>query len=238
VIRKNITEQDILSGVEKAIEIGWNRVKFYFMVGLPTETTADLDGIAALAERVMRRARQLQSKGNRNFNLTVSVSNFVPKAHTPFQWVQGDSEDVLIEKNRYLKERFRSVKGVSFKFHDTRSSAVEMMLAKGDRRTLAAILAAVQNGCKFDSWREFFSYAGWQAAFEAAGLSMTDSRYTDPVASLPWEIIDPGVDRAFLKQEYDRALGSCDLMATQDLPIAEAHVIACGSAEEAEKQGQ
>ena len=206
VIRKDITEEDIFCGVEKAIEIGWNRVKFYFMVGLPTETQADLDGMVCLAARVMERSKMLQPKGKRNFTLTVSVSNFVPKPHTPFQWAAGDSEEMLIEKNRYLKEKFHGVKGVTFKYHDTRSSFVEKMLAKGDRRMLKAILAAHDGGCSFDSWREHFNYKGWLAAFRTAGLSPEDVAFGDTEGPLPWDLIDVGVTKDYLKKEYAKAL--------------------------------
>ncbi|MDR1954241.1 MAG: TIGR03960 family B12-binding radical SAM protein, partial [Clostridiales Family XIII bacterium] len=192
VVRKNITEEQIMAGVEKAIEIGWNRVKFYFMVGLPTETHEDLDGIVELAAAVMRRARSLQEPGRRNFNLTVSVSNFVPKPHTPFQWMRGNSEEELREKNFYLKDRIKRLKGVHFQFHDTRASVVEMLLAKGDRRTLHAVMAAVRLGCKFDSWSEHFNYELWVKAFETAGLPFAGDDYTTPGMPLPWDIIDDG----------------------------------------------
>jgi radical SAM superfamily enzyme YgiQ (UPF0313 family) len=205
-IRKNITEDDIMAGVEKAVRIGWNRLKFYFMIGLPTETYEDLDGIVELAAAVARKARSLQEKGRRDFTLTVSVSNFVPKAHTPFQWVQGDSEEILREKNFYLKDRIKPLKGVRFQFHDTRASHVEMLLAKGDRRTLRAVLAAVRLGCRFDSWREHFDYEQWMKAFEIAGISVARDAYASRGAPLPWEIIDAGTPREFLLSEYEKAI--------------------------------
>jgi radical SAM family uncharacterized protein len=210
VIHKNITEEHIMSGVEKAITIGWTHVKFYFMVGLPTETYEDLDGIVELAAAVMRRARSLQEKGNRNFNLTVSVSNFVPKPHTPFQWAEGDSEETLRKKNFYLKDRIKRLKGVHFQFHDTRASHVEMLLAKGDRRMIHAVLAAVRLGCAFDSWREHFNYELWMKAFETAGLPVSADAYTEPGLPLPWEIIDTGTPQAFLMREYEMSVGGGD----------------------------
>jgi radical SAM family uncharacterized protein len=205
IVRKNITEEDILSGVEKAIEIGWNKVKLYFMIGLPTETFEDLDGIAALAASIMGRARALQEKGRRNFNLTVSVSNFVPKPHTPFQWVKGDREETLKEKMYYLKDRLRTVKGVNAKFHDTRVSAVEMMLSKGDRRVFQAIRRAWELGCRFDSWREHFNYELWTQAFSEAGVPIGSDAYTDPAAPLPWDIVDTGTGKDLLYKEYLKA---------------------------------
>lgn len=220
VVRKNITEDDIMRGVEKAIQIGWNKVKFYFMIGLPTETFEDLDGIVDLAEKAMARARgiirALPDRGKRSFNLTVSVSNFVPKPNTPFQWAVGDPEDTLKEKNFYLRDRFKKVKGVNFQFHDTRSSFTEMLLSKGDRRVLGAILAAVAAGCRFDSWREHFNYEAWIKAFTQAGIltedgQITDAfRYSDANGPLPWDLIDTGTEKDFLLKEWGRALETTD----------------------------
>jgi radical SAM superfamily enzyme YgiQ (UPF0313 family) len=206
VINKNITEENIFNLVEKAIEIGWNKVKFYFMIGLPTETYEDLDGLADLIDRVMKYARTFQEKGKRNFNVTVSVSNFVPKPNTPFQWCVGNTEKELLDKNYYLKDSLKKIKGVSFQYHDTRPSHIEMLLAKGDRRTLAAIMKAVERGCKFDSWREFFKYDEWIGAFEDVGLSTVADRYTDLAAPLPWDIIDAGITKEFLVKEYNKAI--------------------------------
>jgi radical SAM family uncharacterized protein len=204
-IRKNITEDDILAGVEKAASIGWNRVKLYFMIGLPTETYDDLDGIVTLSEAIVKKTRELRGKGGRGFGITVSVSNFAPKPHTPFQWARGDSEETLKEKMFYLKDRLRSVKGVNFRFHDTRVSSVEMMLSKGDRRVFAAVKRAWELGCRFDSWREHFEWDLWTKAFEETGVAVGDDPYTDKEASLPWDIVDTGVSKEVLIKEYERA---------------------------------
>ncbi|MDR1292599.1 MAG: TIGR03960 family B12-binding radical SAM protein [Clostridiales Family XIII bacterium] len=205
-IRKNITEDDILAGVEKAVSIGWNRVKLYFMIGLPTETREDLDGIVSLAETIMQRARELRGKEGRGFGITVSVSNFAPKPHTPFQWARGNDEETLKEKMFYLKDRLRSVKGVNFRFHDTRVSAVEMMLSKGDRRTFAAIRRAWELGCRFDSWREHFKWELWARAFEETGARIGEDPYTDSGAPLPWDIVDTGLGKDMLLREYEKTL--------------------------------
>jgi len=132
----------------------------------------------------------------------------VPKPHTPFQWASGDREETLMEKNMFLKERFLKVKGVNFSFHDTRSSSVEMALAKGDRRTLDAIMNAVSSGCRFDSWREHFSYEKWKEAFAAAGLPLGPGGYTDENEPLPWDIIDVGIGKKALISQYRKALDS------------------------------
>ena len=206
VINKNITEDDIFNMVEKAIELNWNKVKFYFMIGLPTETYEDLDGLCDLIDRVMKHARSFKEKGNSNFNVTVSVSNFVPKPNTPFQWCKGNTEKELLDKNYYLKDRIKRIKGASFQYHDTRPSHIEMLLAKGDRRTLDVIVSAVERGCKFDSWREFFNYDQWLAAFEDVGISTDPNVYTDIDAPLPWDIIESGISKDFLKKEYQKAM--------------------------------
>jgi radical SAM family uncharacterized protein len=205
-IRKNITERDILTGVEKALEIGWNRVKLYFMIGLPTETCEDIDGIVTLAETIMKRARELRGKGGRSLALTISVSNFVPKPHTPFQWIAGVDEASLLKKMYRLKDKLRAVKGVNFRFHDTRASAVEMMLAKGDRRAFAAIRRAWELGCRFDSWRERFDFDRWKQAIGETVESDGMDRYTNPDAPLPWNIIDMGTTQELLRKEYESAM--------------------------------
>lgn len=222
VINKNISEEDIMNMVEKAIELSWNKVKFYFMIGLPTETYEDLDGLCDLIDRVMKYARSFQEKGKRNFNVNVSVSNFVPKPNTPFQWCKGNTEKELLDKNYYLKDRIKRIKGASFQYHDTRPSHIEMLLAKGDRRTLDVIIKAVERGCKFDSWREFFKYDQWLAAFEDASISTDTDIYTDIDAPLPWDIIDSGVSKDFLKREYKKA------MAAETTPDCKLVCSACG----------
>ncbi|MDR2089811.1 MAG: TIGR03960 family B12-binding radical SAM protein [Clostridiales Family XIII bacterium] len=204
VINKTITEEEILTAVAEAVKLGWNHIKFYFMVGLPTETKEDLDAIVSVANKAMQTARAVQTKGNRTFSLTVSASNFVPKPHTPFQWVAQDSQDSLFEKNLYLKERISKIKGVNFQFHDTRSSHIEALLARGDRRMLAAIERAAALGCRFDSWREHFRYDLWMQAFAETGLSADASAFAveNP---LPWDHISCGVHRAYLLSEWERA---------------------------------
>lgn len=210
VINKNITEENIFNLVDKAIELNWNKIKFYFMIGLPTETYEDLNGLVDLIDRVMKHARSKQEKGKRNFNVTVSVSNFVPKPNTPFQWCVGNTEEELLKKNYHIKDGLRSIKGASYQYHDTRPSHIEMLLAKGDRRTLNAIIKAVELGCKFDSWREHFKYDKWLEAFEYVGIS-TDLKaepgaYTKLDDPLPWDIINTGIKKEFLQQEYMKAI--------------------------------
>jgi radical SAM superfamily enzyme YgiQ (UPF0313 family) len=207
VINKRITEEDIFAAIAKVVQAGYSHMKFYFMIGLPTETEDDIRGIAELSKEVVKRARALQEGGKKNFSLTVSVSNFVPKPNTPFQWACGNSEETLIGKIYLLKDLFRGAKGVTFRFHDTRISRIEMFLAKGDRRALNAIIAAVRAGAKFDSWREHFDYDRWNAAIREAGMEDACKLYCDPAAPLPWGIISSGNDADLMRREYEKALG-------------------------------
>jgi len=208
VINKNITEENIFSSVRQAIELGWKHIKFYFMMGLPGETFEDLDGIADIARRVMLLNREMHvDKGNR-FNVTVSVSNFVPKAHTPFQWAPQDED--FTEKHDYLSDRMK-IKGVSFHYHDDPVSRLEGVFARGDRRTGYFLEEAWKNGCKFDSWSEQYNAEGWKKAEEAFrekygyGTSFYRTRERSYDEVLPWDIVDCGVSKAFLKREMEKA---------------------------------
>jgi radical SAM family uncharacterized protein len=205
VICKRITEEDAFSAVEKVVNAGYQSLKFYFMIGLPTETDEDIKGIAILAKEVVARARGLQENGKRNFSITVSVSNFVPKPNTPFQWAEGNAETELMRKIYMLKDLFRGAKGITFRFHDTRVSRIEMFLAKGDRRALSAITEAVRMGARFDSWREHFDYERWLRANEISGAPDFNALYKDPNLPLPWGIIDPNNESDLLIREYKRA---------------------------------
>jgi hypothetical protein len=194
MVSKRITEEDIMRSLEIAIPLGFMRFKYYFMIGFPTETDEDLRAIAELAGRASAHGRAvLRESGQRgSIAITVSVSNFVPKPGTPLQFAEGNREQMLIEKIHFLKDALRGVKGVSFKYHDTRMSRVEMLLAKGDRRTGAAIEAAVESGCCFDSWREYFDYEKWLSAFSIANLPVDMDLYTDESRPQPWSFIEPG----------------------------------------------
>ena len=159
VINKGITEEDIYSAVEQAIELGWRHVKLYFMIGLPTETYEDLDGIAEIAQKVINIHRKSGIGGR--FNVTVSVSNFVPKAHTPFQWVAQDTTEQFKEKHDYLSNKLK-IKGVRFNYHDDAISTCEAIFARGDRRCAELLMAAHKAGCKFDGWSEYYQRDTWQ----------------------------------------------------------------------------
>ena len=205
VINKGVTEADLFSSAADAFASGYNSVKLYFMLGLPTETEADLDGIAALAKKCvdLYYAGPHQGKGVR---VGVSCSSFVPKAFTPFQWEAQDTREVLNEKQNYLKGRLRG-RGLDFKWHDNKTSFLEGVFARGDRRTAEVIYRAWQKGAHFDSWGEQFRFDAWMEAFEETGVD--PAFYTHRVRgadeAFPWEVIDAGIDRRFLALERERA---------------------------------
>ncbi|MDI9493744.1 MAG: TIGR03960 family B12-binding radical SAM protein [Bacillota bacterium] len=209
VINKCITDDDIYNSMRQAIELGWTSVKLYFMIGLPTETVEDLDGIAKIAENIMEiyYEHNRGRKGSK-FKVNVSASNFVPKPHTPFQWFAQDSPEQLREKQQYLKEKFKKIKGAQFAYHGTEASRIEAVLARGDRRQADAIYKAWKSGCKFDGWSEHLKYDKWIEAFEDAGLDpdfYTSGRICEG-GILPWSIIDIGVSEAYLRSEWKKAL--------------------------------
>lgn len=205
VINKGITEKDIYDAVEQAIELGWKHIKLYFMIGLPTETYEDLDGIAEIAQNIVNIHRK-SGRGGR-FNVTVSVSNFVPKAHTPFQWVSQNSTETFTEKHNYLHERLK-IKGVTFNYHDDAVSTFEAIFARGDRRLSALLLAAHRLGCRLDGWSEHFDLTKWKTAIEQSGIDAdfytTRERRYDEV--LPWDIIDSSITKKFLQSEAEKAM--------------------------------
>lgn len=207
VINKSITDEDIYGSMEKAIELGWNNIKLYFMVGLPTETYEDLDGIVTIAKNITDINYKVTGKRGGRFNVTVSVSNFVPKAHTPFQWFPQDTAESFREKHRYLKEKLKSIKGVSFQYHDTDTSHMEAVFARGDRRVCDALIKATELGCKFDGWREHFNYDKWVNAFRETGIDPDFYTYRERTYDeiLPWSIIDAGVTEEFLISENEKA---------------------------------
>ena len=208
VINKGVTEEDLMEKVTDAFSCGWSAVKLYFMIGLPTETYEDLDGIVDLAKKVVGcYFRVPKDKRVRGFRVTVSASSFVPKPVTPFQWEGQDTQESLKAKQQYLKEKLRAVKGVNFNYHTPELSYLEACFSRGDRRLGKVLLAALDRGCMLDGWSDWFRMDAWMEAFADAGLDPDWYAYRkcgrDEV--LPWEHIDAGIDRAFLQREYDRA---------------------------------
>jgi len=199
VINKNVGEDEILRAVETAWERGWKNIKLYFMLGLPTETLADVEGIVQLVRRI-------RGIGKGRLNIRVNLSTFVPKAHTPFQWCAQESEDELSAKIQVVRSGLKKA-GVPVSWHDPKVSVLEGALSRGDRRVGRAILGAWRQGCRFDAWSEEFNWSKWEEAFTEAGLDplfyAAKERSIDEV--LPWGHIDPGVEPSFLRDEYRRA---------------------------------
>jgi radical SAM family uncharacterized protein len=203
VINKNVTEEDILKSVSQAAAMGWHHIKLYFMIGLPGELEDDVLAIADIARRALNAAKWSRNKG-KAFSLTVSVSNFVPKPHTPFQWVEQESQEALFEKVCLLKDIFNRTRGIKFQYHDTKASNVEALIARGDRRLLAVIEKAWELGCRFDSWQEHFDYSKWEEAFSTMGMSMASEGF-EPDEVLPWDHIKCGVSKDFLLAEWEKS---------------------------------
>ena len=204
VINKNVTEDDLLHSVRTAFEQGWKAVKLYFMMGLPTETDEDIVGIAELAQKVVDCYKEV--KGKRGVKVTVSVSCFVPKAYTPFQWFAQVPQEEFERRQRLLKESIRD-RAISFHYHDARASVLEGALSRGDRRLSAVIETAWRNGAKFDGWTDQFKDEVWKDAFCRCGIApeFYSRRTRDPEEALPWAHTSPGVSADFLRREWQRA---------------------------------
>ncbi len=207
VINKNITEQEVLDTCTKAFDNGWNAVKLYFMMGLPTETMEDIEGIANLAMNVIHAfyKNPNRQKGS-GVQVSVSCSSFIPKPFTPFQWEPEDSMESLKEKQKHLLESIPSRK-VRVSYHETPSSLLEGVFARGDRRLSKVIYTAFKKGCKFDSWDEHFKFDAWLEAFEENGIDpyFYTLRRRPFEEILPWDHIDFGVSRKFLERENEKA---------------------------------
>ena len=206
VINKNITEENIFSAVEQAIELGWEHIKFYFMDGLPGETYEDLDGIGKIASDIMDLNFKLKGRRGGRFRVTVSVSNFVPKAHTPFQWAAQDRPEEFRAKHDHLAKQLH-IKGVTFNYHETKTSNLEAIFARGDRKVCRLLEHAYHLGCKFDGWTEYFKPQLWEQAFTETGTDLEFYAYRerDYEEILPWDIIDPLISREFLIRENEKA---------------------------------
>jgi len=203
-INKNISDDTILETAAEAFARGWSGLKLYFMLGLPTETTADIEAIIELVERIRLLGRKTKGKPTQ---IKISLSTFVPKPHTPFQWVAQTSEQQLSAKQEILKQGLRR-KEIRLSWQDPKVSLLEAVLSRGDRRLGRVIYLAWQKGSVFDSWSEHFNYQNWLSAFTEAGLepafyALRQRPLDEP---LPWAHIDTGISEAFLKQEYSYAL--------------------------------
>jgi radical SAM family uncharacterized protein len=207
VINKNISEDDLISAVSDAFASGWTGVKLYFMLGLPTETDEDLAGIAELSRTVYQTYRKAGGRGKPR--ITVSASVFVPKAHTPFQWDGQITREEILRRQDFLRVRLRN-SGVQFQWHGAETSLLEAALARGGRQLAPVIARATELGCKMDGWDEHFRFVKWQQAFTENNLSLEEEaartyHQDDP---LPWDHLDSGVTKTFLRKEYRRAMAA------------------------------
>ncbi len=207
VINKGVTEQDLLEKVRDAFEGGWSSVKLYFMSGLPTETNEDLDGIADLARKVQAEYFKVpKEKRAKGLRVTVSVSVFVPKPFTPFQWASQDTLEKNIEKQEHLK-KVLNIKGITFHWHEPYVSFLEACFSRGDRRIGKVLKTAFEKGCILDGWNETFRYDLWMQAFNECGLDpafyANRQRQKDEV--FPWDHIDSGVTKQFLWLEKEKS---------------------------------
>ncbi len=204
VINKNLSNQDILTAAENAFRRGWKLLKLYFMIGLPTENEDDLEGIIGLVEEIVRLGRGIL-KSNPRLNL--SLSSFIPKPHTPFQWLAMEKEASLREKQRFMRSRLRRLQSVKLKEHPVENSLLEAVFARGDRRLGPALFEAWRRGARFDGWKDWFDFSRWQEAFVSKGIDYGIYLGSlDEKASLPWSHIDSGIKESSFLREWKRAL--------------------------------
>lgn len=208
VINKGLTEEEIINACRFAFKSGWSTIKLYFMIGLPTETYDDLQGIVDLANKIVDTYYEIpKAERAKGLSVTVSASTFVPKPFTAFQWCGQNDIKTIIEKQNYLKSHLTN-KAVKFNWHEPEISVLEAIIAKGDRRVCKAIYEAWKLGAKFDSWREFFNYDTWMKAFENTGIDYKyySERQMNIDENLPWNHLDILVSKEFLKREYKNAM--------------------------------
>jgi radical SAM superfamily enzyme YgiQ (UPF0313 family) len=203
VINKGLSDGEVDAALDAAFKHGWEKVKLYFMMGLPTETHDDLDGIIGIADRAVHYARVNRRKGG----VSVSVAGFVPKPHTPFQWEAQLPRDELRDRGRYIKGRIKS-KRISLSYHEPNQTFLEGVFARGDASVGTAALEAWRRGARFDGWTECFDMARWEGVFRDLGIDMdyfaTRERSSDE--PLPWDVIDVRVTKEFLRLERERAM--------------------------------
>jgi len=211
VINKGLTEEDILNGASLAFQSGWNRIKLYFMLGLPTESEEDMEGIAVLSDLIARKYYEIpKEQRNGKVQITASSSFFVPKPFTPFQWATMCTKEEYLTKARIVNKKFKeqlNYKSLKYNWHEADVTILEGVMARGDRRIGQVILAAYQRGCLYDAWSESFDYQKWLDAFASCNINI--EFYTTRKRALeerfPWDFIDAGVNKDFLKKEWEQA---------------------------------
>jgi radical SAM-linked protein len=224
VINKNLSDAEIMNAVTTAFRAGWNKVKLYFMIGLPTETQEDLDGIFEMVLRMrslceeIKREPGLSLKSHLEVNIT--LSNFVPKPHTPFQWVPQDSIETLHQKIKYLRSLFRPIRGVKINYTDPELSKLEAVISKGGEELADVIVSAYEKGAYLDAWDDVQNFQKWYVALKENNLdyeAYTRERLVSPEDVLPWDPIDVGLEKSWLKKEFEIAK-----LATGTVPCFEA----------------
>lgn len=209
-INKNVREDELLKTCHTAFAGGWTNVKLYFMIGLPTETLEDVEGIANLGQAVVNEFYRTEGRAKgRGVNVTVSASSFVPKPHTPFQWEAQDTIETIHKKQKHLKESIHTKK-ISFNYHEADTSYLEGVFARGDRKLSKVMLKACEKGFRFDGWNDCFNFNAWMEIFRECGIDpdfyTTRKRSFDEI--LPWDFLDYGVCKRFLMSEREKAYNS------------------------------
>ena len=206
VINKNLTEEEILKSCANAFSGGWNNVKLYFMLGLPTETDEDVLGIAELVYRIINTWKACATNKKRGLRVHVATAFFVPKPHTPFQWEKQITQEEYLRRCKLLKDHFYS-KSIEYNYHTPDISMLESVTARGDRRLGPVLVEAMKNGAKMDGWDEYFDYSAWVKAFETCNVdpSFYTTRGYSEDEILPWDHIDVGVTKRFLLHERKQA---------------------------------
>lgn len=216
VINKNLSEAQILAGVQTAVELGWQRVKLYFMVGLPTETEEDIDGIIDLIGKIA-------AAGGKRLQINITLSPFVPKPFTPFQWAPMLAADVLLQRCYRVKQAFYRKNQIKIKYHTIENSLLEAIFARGDLATAKLLHQAWKLGARFDGWNECFDFSLWKQAAELCGIDISSYLEGRPLNEpLPWDFIDLGICPEFLRQEWDKAT------AAESTPDCRELCTACG----------
>lgn len=210
VIRKNISEEQILDAVLTLYENGWSRIKFYFIIGLPTETTEDIDEMVNLFEKIKWRTKQLKREKDlkHGLDLTCTLSIFVPKPFTPFQWFGQSNLDEVTDRIHYLKDKTKHIKGLKINYHEQAISRIEAVLTRGDEKLCDYIEKLYEKGCYLDAWGEHFNRHVWRETAEQLGISLDELAQKEYKTddALPWDFIDIGVDKNWLIKEYEDAL--------------------------------
>ncbi len=220
VINKTFTNADMVKAADVAFSRGWDMIKVYTMIGLPTETEPDLDELVTLVKDILAQG----AKHGIRPTVNVSVGSFVPKSFTPFQWFAFDGVESLNHKLAHLKEKFRPIRGAKMTWHEPKEAEIETMLSLGDRRMGRAILEVWRRGGRFDAWREHFSWERWNEALEAAGVPKSRHlREKDLKETLPWDVVDAFIRKPFLVVEWKKAIKE---MHTDDCKWG--HCYACG----------